>query len=107
MPAAEPCTQSSRVRDTISMIVRTPRPGSPTRNPTVPSSSISDDAFDRLPSFSLRRWMRNTLRVPSSSTRGTRKHDGAPSPGAPGTWASTRNASDIGAEQNHLCPVSR
>ncbi len=41
------------------------------------------------------------MRVPSGRTRGTRKQV-RPS----GAWASTRNASDMGAEQNHLCPVS-
>ena len=44
--------------------------------------------------------MRKPLRVPSGSTRGTRKHD---SPA--GACASTRKASHIGAEQNHLWPV--
>lgn len=39
--------------------------------------------------------------MPSSSTRGTRKQV-SPS----GACASTRKPSDIGAEQNHLCPVS-
>ncbi len=83
------------------MIVRTPRPSSPTRRAHVPSNSTSADAFERLPSLSLSRWMRNTLRLPSSRTRGTRKQV-SPS----GACASTRNPSDIGAEQNHLCPVS-
>jgi hypothetical protein len=41
------------------------------------------------------------LRVPSGRTRGTRKQL---RPG--GAWARTRKASLIGAEQNHLCPVS-
>ena len=66
-----------------------------------PSNSISLDALERLPSLSLRRWMWKRLRVPSGSTRGSRKQDRPPS-----AWASTRNASHIGAEQNHLCPVS-
>ena len=83
-------------------MVRMPRPSSPTRTAQAPSSSISDDALERLPSLSLRRWMRMSLRVPSSSTLGSRKQ---PTP-AP-VWASTRNASLIGAEQNHLWPVSR
>ena len=39
--------------------------------------------------------------MPSGSTRGSRKHDSPPS-----ACASTRNASHIGAEQNHLWPVS-
>ena len=99
--AAEPSTQSSRVAATISMMVRTPRPSSPTRRAQVPSNSTSLDALDRLPSLSLSRWIANTLRVPSGSTRGSRKHVSPP-----GACASTRKPSDIGAEQNHLCPVS-
>ena len=102
IPAVVPRMQSSRVRLTISMMVRTPRPGSPTRNPRVPFNSISLDAFARLPGLSFSRWMRNGFRSPPGSTRGTRKQL-TPS----GSWASTRNASDCGAEQNHLCPVIR
>ena len=45
--------------------------------------------------------MRKPLREPSGSTRGTRKQE-RPA----GACASTRNASLIGAEQNHLCPSS-
>ncbi len=103
MPAAVPSTQSSRVRATISMMVATPRPGSPTSIPVVRSNSTSEEALERFPNLSFSRWIRKTFRVPSGSTRGTRKHD---SPCA-WIWASTRKASDIGAEQNHLCPVSR
>ena len=84
------------------MIVRTPRPSSPTMRAQVPASSISLDAFDRSPSLSLSRWMRNTLGVPSGCQRGVRKQLRPP-----GAWASMRKASLIGAEQNHLCPVSR
>ena len=40
------------------------------------------------------------LRSPSGVKRGRRKHDRPPS-----AWARTRNASHIGAEKNHLCPV--
>src|SRR5258708_25611654 len=42
------------------------------------------------------------LRVPSGRTRGSKKHVSPP-----GACARTRNASHIGAEQNHFCPVSR
>ncbi len=56
----------------------------------------------RFPSLSFRRWMRNTFRLPSSSTRGTTKQLRPAS-----SRANTRKTSDIGAEQNHLCPVSR
>ena len=99
--AALPMTQSSLVALTISMIVATPRPGSPTGQANAASYSTSDEAFDLLPSLSLSRWMRMALRVPSGSTRGSRKQL-SPS----GAWARTRNRSHIGAEQNHLCPVS-
>lgn len=51
--------------------------------------------------MSFSRWIANALRVPSGSTRGTRKQVSPP-----GACASTRKPSDIGAEQNHLCPVS-
>ena len=40
---------------------RTPRPGSPTRHATAPSSSISAEAFDRLPSLSLSRCSRTRV----------------------------------------------
>ena len=101
--------QSRRVRLTISMIVGTPRPSSPTSHPTVPSSSISEEEFDRLPSLSLSRWMKKALRPPPGRIRGTRKQESAwavlPEPPASPVWARTRKASDCGAEQNHLWPV--
>lgn len=81
----------------MSMMVRTPLPSSPTSQPTVSSNSGSLLALDRLPSLSLSRWMRNVLRAPSGSTRGTRKQDSPP-----GAWARTRNRSFIGALVNHL-----
>jgi hypothetical protein len=68
----------------------------------VASYSISDEALERLPHFSLRRWMRIVFRVPSGSERGTRKHV-TPS----GSRARVKKASLIGAEQNHLWPSSR
>ena len=101
IPAAVPMTQSRRVCPTISMIVGTPRPGSPTIRASAPSSSISLDAFERLPSLSFRRCRCMALRVPSGRIRGSAKHD-RPS----GACASTRKRSHIGAEQNHLWPVS-
>ena len=100
--AALPSTQSSLVAVTMSMIVGTPRPASPTCQPTAPSYSTSADALERLPSLSLSRWIRIALRVPSGSTRGSRKQVSPPGP-----CARTRNRSHIGAELNHLCPVSR
>ena len=83
------------------MIVRTPRPSSPSRRARVPSSSISAEALERLPSLSLSRTTSSRLREPSGSARGTTKHDN-PS----GAWARTRKTSFIGAEVNHLCPCS-
>ncbi len=41
------------------------------------------------------------MRVPSGRMRGSRKQDRPSS-----VWASTRKRSDIGAEQNHLWPIS-
>ena len=102
MPAAVPRVQSRRVTFTISTMVRTPRPSSPTSQAVAPSYSISEEAFDLLPSLSLSRIRCMALRPPSGSTRGTRKHDSPP-----GAWASARNRSLIGAEVNHLWPVSR
>ncbi len=102
MPAALPSTQSRRVALTISMMVGTPRPASPTCQASAASNSTSAEALDRLPSLSLSRCSRTALRVPSGSTRGRRKQV---SPA--GAWARTRNRSLMGAEQNHLCPVSR
>jgi hypothetical protein len=58
---------------TISMIVGTPRPSSPTRPGQAPSNSTSAEAFDRLPSLSLSRWIRKAFLVPSGRTRGRRK----------------------------------
>src|SRR5271165_5579633 len=101
IPAAVPITQSRRVWPTISMIVGTPRPGSPTIRAQAPCSSISEEALEWLPSLSFRRWMWNALRPPSGRMRGSRKQERPSS-----VWSSTRNMSDIGAEQNHLCPIS-
>src|SRR5205085_3664406 len=70
--------------------------------PSVPLNSTSLDALDLLPSLSLRRCRRKTLRVPSGRMRGTAKHVTPSS-----VWASTRNRSHIGALQNHLWPVMR
>ncbi len=100
MPEAEPMTQSSRVMLTISMMVLTPRPSSPTRWATAPSYSTSAEALDLLPSLSFSRMIRMALREPSGSTRGSRKHESPP-----GACASTRKTSHMGAELNHLWPV--
>ena len=58
MPAAEPSRQSRRVWLTMRMIVGTPRPSSPTSRARTPSNSTSDEGSERVPSLSLRRWMR-------------------------------------------------
>ena len=102
MIAAEPRVQSRRVWLTISMMVRTPRPSSPTSVAHVSSNSISLDALDRSPSLSFSRWRAIGLRCPSGVQRGTQKQDSPP-----GACASMRKPSDIGAEQNHLWPVSK
>ena len=96
-----PSAQSSRVSVTMSMMVFTPCPGSPTISASTPSNSTSEEALERLPSFSLSRWNSSPLLVPSDRMRGTRKHD---RPSA--ACASIRKASLIGADMNHLWPVS-
>ena len=97
---AAPITQSSRVWLTISMIVGTPRPSSPTMRAQAPRNSTSLEALERLPSLSLSRWMWKALRSPSGVQRGIRKQEMPDS-----VWARTRKASHIGAEQNHLWPM--
>ena len=99
--AAEPSMQSRRVSMTISMMVATPRPSSPTRQACAPVNSTSLEAFDPSPSLSFSRISRNAFRSPSSRRRGIRKQL---SPA--GACASTRKPSHIGAEKNHLCPTS-
>ena len=100
MLVALPSVQSSRVRLTISMMVGTPRPSSPTSHAVAPSYSTSLEALAWLPSLSLSRCRNIRLRVPSGRIRGRKKQDKPP-----GAWASTRKTSHIGAEVNHLCPV--
>src|SRR5262249_47537573 len=58
------------------------------------------EAFERLPSLSFRRWKWIAFTSPSGRKRGIKKHDRPP-----GACASTRNASDIGADMNHLWPA--
>ena len=82
------------------MIVGTPRPSSPTSRAQAPRNSTSLDALERLPSLSLSRWRWKRLRSPSGVKRGIRKQESPPA-----VCARTRNASHIGAEQNHLWPV--
>ena len=101
IPVVEPSTQSSRVWLTISMIVGTPAPSSPTSQAEAASNSTSLEAFERLPSLSFSRCRRKRLRSPSGVQRGKRKQERPPS-----AWARTRKASHIGADMNHLWPVS-
>ena len=98
----EASAQSSRVRVTMSRMVRMPASGVPSRKPNVSENSTSEEALERLPILSFRRWKRRPLLEPSSSRRGTRKQ---PTPSR--VWASMTNPSLIGADMNHLWPESR
>jgi hypothetical protein len=93
--------QSNRVIATISMIVRTPRPSSPTLHASAPRSSVSLEAFDTLPILRFRRSTCSGFFVPSGRQRGSRKHDSPP-----GACARTRNTSHIGADTKYLWPTS-
>ncbi len=62
----------------------------------------SEEALERLPSMSFSRWNRIALTEPSGAKRGMRKQLNPSS-----AWASTRKASHIGADMNHLWPVMR
>ncbi len=111
IPVALPSVQSSRVMLTISMMVRTPRPSSPSSHAVAPSYSTSLEALEWLPSLSFRRWIAMALRVPSGRIRGSTKQDRPWFPDRPPACplvvcASTSRMSDIGAEVNHLWPVS-
>ena len=78
------------------MIVATPRPSSPSRRAAARAElDLGLDGSERVPSLSLRRW--NSIPGPRSSTKQDRPA---------GAWASTRNTSHGGYEQNHLWPVS-
>ena len=96
-----PSAQSSRVSVPISRILATPRPASPTSQALAPKNSTSELALALFPSLSLRRWIRIALREPSGNTRGRNRHD-RPC----GVCARIRKASHIGADRNHLWPVT-
>lgn len=81
-----------------------PRPSSPSSRPQASSNSTSLLALLRLPSLSLSRCSRTALRLPSGHQRGTKKQAGGP---ASPRRATTRCASAIGADRNHLWPRSR
>ena len=111
---AVPRAQSRRVNAPMARICGTPLPTSPTSQAWVPSNSTSELALAWLPSLCFRRWMCSGLTVPSGRQRGRKKQlrppaeAPVPKPSVPVcAWASTRNASHMGAEKNHLCPVSR
>lgn len=84
-------------------MVRTPRPGWPIIIPHALRYSISLEAFDLSPIFSLSRWiLKPAFFRPSGRQRGTTKHD-TPSL----LWARVKKASLIGAEVNHLWPINQ
>jgi hypothetical protein len=58
--------------------------------------------LERLPSLSFSRWNWIALTDPSGVKRGMKKQVRPSS-----ACASTRKASHIGADMNHLCPVMR
>src|SRR5258708_4666916 len=70
MIADEATAQSSLVSVTMSMIVLMPAPGSPTISPMAPANSTSEEALERLPSLSFRRWKRKPLFSPSPLSPG-------------------------------------
>ena len=98
----EPSTQSSRVAATISMMVRTPRPSSPSRCAT------------RAVELQLRRRVGPVAQLVLEAydvEAVARRRPAAPaaprsSVTPPSACASTRKTSFIGAEVNHLCPCS-
>ena len=100
--AVEPSTQSSRVAPTMSMMVRTPRPSSPSR--AAPRAVELDLArgVGAVAELVLEALQRERVARAVVERAG---HDEAGE--AAGAWASTRKTSLIGAEQNHLWPVSR
>ena len=79
-----------------------PRPSSPTSQAAARWNSTSALALAWLPSLCLSRCTAMALRLPSGSQRGMNRQL---RPLA--VWASTRKASHIGAEKNHLWPVTR
>ncbi len=74
-----------------------PRPSSPTMTPQASRNSTSLLELERLPTLSLRRWISIGFLLPSGRQRGTKKQEEPAS-----VLASTRWASDIGEEKNHL-----
>ncbi len=85
------------------MMVEMPRPSSPTSTPEASLNSTSLLLLERLPTLSFRRWIWTAFLPPSGRQRGTKKQVAPRS----SVRASTRWPSHIGAEKNHLWPVSR
>jgi hypothetical protein len=96
-----PRAQSSRVTVPMARICDTPRPSSPTSQALAPVNSTSELALALLPSLSFRRWMNSWFIEPSGSTRG-RNRQLRPL----AVCARIRKASHMGAEKNHLWPVT-
>src|SRR4029077_9351976 len=69
------------------MMVATPRPSSPMAQACAPANSTSEDAFERLPSLSFRRWKCRPFTLPSGRKRGIRKQVSPPA-----AWDSTADA---------------
>ena len=101
MLVALPSVQSSRVRLTISMMVGTPRPSSPTSHAIAPSYSISLEALPWLPSLFFSRCTNIRLRLPSGRIRGSMK--AAQPAGRLGEHQ--EDVAHRRAEVNHLWPV--
>ena len=85
----------------MARICGTPLPSSPTSQAVAPANSTSALALALLPSLSFRRWMNSWLSEPSGSTRGRNRQDRPL-----GVCARIRKASHMGAEKNHLWPVT-
>ena len=100
--AAEPIAQSRRVKLTISTIRAIPSPSSPISQPCVPSNSTSRGCVAAIAELVLEAHDRKRI---ARSVGEHARHQETRKPAA--ACASTKNASLIGALQNHLCPVSR
>ena len=93
---------------TMSIICGRPRSMAPTCHAKASRRPTSAEAIACVPNFSLRRWMTNELRVPSSSSRGMRKRPSPRGPGgAPRGLASTRMRSLCAQLANHFSPERR
>jgi hypothetical protein len=97
-----PRAQSSRVMVPISRICGMPRPSPPTSQAVAPLNSTSELALALLPNLCFQ-----ALDVDGvEGARRARHAAGTGSSGPPAVCARIRNASHMGAEKNHLCPVT-